>query len=399
MIRTALTLSLFGGAALLAASPLPAQTAAAPDDTEAKIEQLQAQVNAMQAELQALKASAVKVTPPLEKPDWTASTTIGGKAFLNVSTISHKQDGVDQIDNGTQTDVKRFYLIVDHKFNNVFSANLTTDFRYNANGTSRDTVVFVKKAWLQAKLSDALFIRVGAADLPWVPFVEDIYGYRFVENVLVDRTRYGTSTDWGVHVGGSFLNGRLSYAASAINGAGFKTLSRSSNTIDLEGRISARPLPNIVLGVGGYTGKLGKSNDIMVTLHRATRVDALAAYVDKRIRVGVEVFRATNWNNVTTAARDRTDGWSAFASYAVTPVVSVFGRYDRVEPNKLTNASAKEHYFNFGVDYVAYKGIDLALVYKRDKADNIIFATSNGNIGGVGDGAYDEVGLFSQVKF
>jgi len=334
-----------------------------------------------------------------DAPGWVKSTTISGKAFANVSTIDHKSDGANLADNGTQAELKRFYVGVDHRFNDTFSANLTTDFRYNTNGTSKDALVYVKKAYVQAKFSPALFVRVGAADLPWVPFVEGIYGYRFVENELVDRTKYGTSADWGVHVGGSFAGGRLSYAASAVNGAGYKSLSRSSNTIDLEGRISANPVKNVTLAVGGYTGKLGKSSDPAPALHRATRWNALAAYTDSHIRAGVEYFQATNWNNVTTVATDKSSGWTAFGSFAFTPKISVFGRYDWVKPNKDTNPALKDHYFNTGVDFKPIKDIDLALVYKRDRANNGFIATSNGTIGGVNKGTYDEFGLFTQVAF
>src|SRR6185369_13373897 len=182
--------------------------------------------------------------------------------------------------------------------------------------TSKDVLLYVKKAYFQAKFSPALFVRVGSADMPWVPFAEGLYGYRFVENVLIDRTKFGTSADWGVHVGGTFGNNLVSYAISAVNGAGYKTLSRSSDTIDLEGRVSINPIKTITLGVGGYTGKLGKSADNLpdtATPHHASRFNALAAYTDKRIRAGVEYFAAKNWNNVTTAAHDSSDGWSAFA--------------------------------------------------------------------------------------
>lgn len=375
------------------------------DDTQAKIVLLQEQVEALQASIDALK----KQTAPDGKPSfasskasWAEKTKIGGKVFLNVSSISQKSDGLDSSQNGTQAELKRFYISVDHQLNDMFSANLTTDFRYNANGTSKDVLVYVKKAYLQAKFAPQLFVRVGVADLPWVPFVEDLYGFRYVENVLIDRTKYGTSSDWGVHLGGTFGDGLVSYALSAINGAGYKTLSRSSNTIDLEGRISVKPIKSIVLGIGGYTGKLGKSADNLpstATPHRAKRLNAVAAYVAGPVRVGVEYFAAKNWNNVATATSDKTNGWSAFASYAFTPKVSVFGRYDWVNPNKLTNGPMREHYFNVGVGYQPVTNIDLALVYKRDKASNGILSTSNGNIGGVDQGTYNEVGVFGQVKF
>ena len=397
-----------------AALPTPALAQDAPSSvsqiTPEQIAALEAQIQALQAQVSELKqaqaataakvAEAPRATPAKsDVPDWVRSTTISGKAFANFSSIDHRSDGVDLGDNGTQAELKRFYFGVDHKFDDTFSANLTTDFRYNANGTSKDALVYVKKAYVQARFGPELFVRLGSADLPWVPFVEGIYGYRFVENELVDRTKFGTSADWGVHVGGTFAGGRVSYAASAVNGAGYKTLSRSSNTIDLEGRISANPIKNVTLAVGGYTGKLGKSSEVAGAQHRATRWNALAAYTDERIRAGIEYFQAKNWNNVTTLASDSSSGWSAFGSFAFTPKLSAFGRYDWVKPNEDTNPALKDHYFNVGVDFKPIKAIDLALVYKRDRAENGFLSTSNGTIGGVSKGTYDEVGLFTQVAF
>jgi hypothetical protein len=366
-------------------------------------------------------ASVQKAVPPLEKAiksGWFANTSISGKAYANVSNIDQTSTDLlgnttKSIANGTQTELKRFYIGVDHKFNDVFSANLTTDFRYNAlPGDTKDVLVYVKKAYLQAKLNPAFTVRVGAADMPWIPFAEGVYGYRFVENTLIDRTKFGTSSDWGVHVLGTFGNGLVNYQVSAVNGAGYKNLSRSSNTIDLEGRISVNPIKPITLAVGGYTGKLGKSNDTVLVNHRATRFNALAAYTDKRVRAGVEYFSAKNWNSITTAPlsgplpatpNDSAHGWSAFGSFAFTPAISVFGRYDWVKPTGLTVAGTggpvKDHYFNVGVDYKPIAPIDLALVYKHDRANNGFIGTSNGTIGGLDHGTYNEIGLFTQLVF
>jgi hypothetical protein len=391
-----------------------AQAAAAAAQSQAATALGQSQAAQVQA------ASAQQAVPPLEKAiktGWFANTAISGKAYLNVSSIHQTSTDLlghttQSVQNGTQTELKRFYVGVDHKFNDVFSANITTDFRYNANGTSKDVLVFVKKAFLQAKLNPAFTVRVGAADLPWVPFVEGLYGYRFVENTLIDRTKFGTSTDWGVHVLGTFGNGLVNYQISAINGAGYKTLSRSSNTIDLEGRVSVNPVKPITLAVGGYTGKLGKSNDTVNVNHRATRWDAVAAYTDKRIRAGIEYFAATNWNNVTTAPlplpapmtpNDKSHGWSAFGSFAFTPKISIFGRYDWLKPTEVvlagTQGPARDRYFNLGLDYKPIGPIDLALVYKHERTDNGFLSTSNGTIGGLDRGGYNEIGLFGQLVF
>ena len=369
----------------------------------------QSQAAAALAQSQTAQVQVAKVenqVPPLEKAiktGWFANTSISGKAFFNVSNIDHKRAGIDQTDNGTETELKRFYIGVDHKFNDVFSANLTTDFRYNANGASNDVLVYVKKAFVQAKLDPAFIVRVGAADLPWVPFVEGVYGYRFVENTLIDRTKFGTSSDWGVHVLGSLgPNNLVSYQVSAINGSGYKTLARNSDTIDLEGRISVNPVKSITLAAGGYTGKLGKSAENGAITHHASRFDALAAYTDKRIRAGVEYFWAKNWNNVNTVATDKSDGWSAFGSFAFTSKIGAFGRYDWVKPNRLTNPALHDHYFNVGVDYKPLPPLDVALVYKRDRANHGFLSTSNGTIGGVNNttsGIYNELGIFGQLVF
>jgi hypothetical protein len=423
---------------LLACSVLtsaPAFAQAAP--SAADIAELRAEIQALQAKVDQLEAAqsqqAAQVqqvataqaapppapVPPLKTnaPGWWGSTTISGKSFFNVSNIDQTSTDLagnrtDNAQNGTQTELKRFYVSIDHKFNDVFSADITTDFRYNANGTSKDTLLFVKKAYLQAKLDPALTVRVGAADMPWIPFVEGLYGYRFVESTLTDRTRFGSSVDWGIHAFGSFGNGMVNYAVSAVNGAGYKTLSRSSNTIDVEGRISVNPIKPITLAVGGYTGKLGKSNDTVNVNHTATRFNALAAYTDKRVRVGVEYFTAKNWNNITTApeptpapdtVNDNAHGWSAFGSFAFTPQLAAFGRYDWAKPTDVvavgTPGPVKDQYFNVGLDYKPITPIDLALVYKHDRARNGFISTSNGSIGGPDHGSYNEIGLFGQFVF
>ena len=329
------------------------------------------------------------------------STTVSGKGFIDLTNYDLRNDGTDSAANGFGVDVKRFYLGVTHNFDDTWSAGITTDFNYV--GNENETQLFVKKAYLQAKVSDAFIARVGSSDLPWVPFVEDLYGYRFVENVMVDRLKFGTSADWGVHVGGKAAEGKFSYAASVINGAGYKNPTRS-DSVDFEGRLAFQPVKGFTIAVGGYSGKLGKDiNNAPVTAqthHTANRLDALVAYVNGPVRAGVEYFQAKDWNNVTTAASDKADGVSGWASYNFTDMWGVFGRYDEAKTSKDLLPNLKDKYFNVGVVSHPRKNIDIAFVYKNDKVDGGgVVATSNGNIGGVRDGKYDEFGFWAQVAF
>jgi hypothetical protein len=388
------------------------QTQAQVQATQAQAQTAQNQAQAAQAQAQAAQTqietiptevkTAVAAAAP--KPGWWANTTVGGTMFGDISHISNSSDSVAQPNQGTDYDIKRFYIAIDHKFNNVFSANVTTDFTYDS-GPAAATQLYLKKAYLQAKLSDALVVRLGSADLPWVPYVENLYGYRYVENVLIDRTKFGTSADWGVHVSGMLAGGMFDYAFSAIDGSGYKKpaigTANRTNAIDVEGRVGAH-LGGFTAAVGGYAGKLGKDIQGTATYNTAERFDALVAYTDKRFRVGGEYFWASDWNDVTQAnphLTNRSAGYSVFGSFNFTDQIAVFGRYDWVKPKESTTPSETDNYFNVGVSYRPIKIVDFALVYKRDKLDNGLFNTSNGLIGGVHTGTYDEIGLFTQVKW
>ena len=368
-----------------------AQAAEAQTTAQAAQQQADNQVQDIPAQVN-LAVAAI----PKAKKTWAEDTSVNGRMYYDITNITQKTNGARVAPTGTGFDVKRFYVGVDHKFNDVFSANVTTDFNYVANDSQ--TQVYVKKAYLQAKLNDALVIRIGSTDLPWVPFVEDLYGYRYVENTLIDRTKYGTSADWGVHASGKFgPNGMFNYAVAAIDGAGYKSPLRSKS-VDFEGRLSAK-VADFTLGLGGYTGKLGKETQGVTTFHTAERINAIAVYNKGPIRLGGEYFEAKNWNNVLTTTEDKSDGYSLFGSYAFNDKFGMFGRYDRVKPNKDTKPALKDDYFNVGLTYSPAKIVDFALVYKRDQADNGVIGTSNGNIGGSSKGTYDEVGLWGQFRW
>jgi Gram-negative porin len=327
------------------------------------------------------------------------STTVSGKVYADFSNIDASSDGVDLANVGTGIDVKRFYVGVNHEFDDMWSANVTTDFNYVAG--DGETQVYIKKAYLQAKLSDALTARLGSADLPWVPAAEGLYGYRWVENVLIDRLKFGTSADWGIHGLGKLADGKFSYGISVVNGAGYKNPTRS-NSMDFEGRVSFMPVKGLTIMVGGYTGKLGKDVEGSATppQHTASRFDALVAYVSGPMRVGAEFFQADNWNNVTTTASDKADGYSVWGSYDFSPKFGFFARYDTAKTSKDLNPDLKDQYYNAGLVVHPRKNVDLALVYKHDKVDGGGFVnTSNGNIGGATEGKYDEIGIWGQMAF
>jgi hypothetical protein len=409
--------TLLASTALTAIVSVPAMAAdSAAVQNAREIQALEDQLRAVQQQLDSLKAedAATKdavareakermtadnaaASAPAPKPPtgWWNNTVISGRMYYNITDSEHKVNGVDQTDNGVGFDIKRLYIGIDHKFDSIFSANVTTDFQYD--GGAGATQIYIKKAYLEAKLDPALTIRLGSADLPWIPFVEGVYNYRHLENTLIDRTKFGTSADWGVHALGSFANGLISYDVAAVDGSGYKHPLRT-NTVDLEGRVNLN-YQGFVAALGGYEGKLGKDIEGSTTYHTAERLDALLAYVGHGIRVGAEYFNATAWSDVTAVTSKRSNGYSVFASYDIMPKWNVFGRYDWVKPNSNRAPTLKDDYFNVGITYSPAKIVDFSLAYKREKVVNGTISTSNGTIGGSTNGTYDEVGIWGQVRY
>jgi hypothetical protein len=346
--------------------------------------------------------------------------TVGGKIYADLTNLDETSDGTKSAASGTGADVKRFYLIFNEKFSDLWSAKLETDATYNSVTTSscsgsglttkcttsttgQQVDVYMKNAWLQATLSQAFWVRLGESDMPWIPFDEGVYGNRYVENTLIDRLHFGNSADWGLHLGGDLAGKTLSYQVSVVNGAGYKNPTRSKS-MDVEGRVSYQPIDGVILAIGGYSGKLGddkySTSTTPATYHTANRFDALAAYKANGVTFGVEYFTANDWSTVTKPASDKADGYSVFAQYDFNSMWNVFGRWDQAKTSKDLAPNLKDEYFNVGVDMKPIKNVDVALVYKHEKVDGGGFVnTSYGNIGGTMEGKVDEVGIWTQVAF
>jgi hypothetical protein len=388
----------------IAAAQAQAQTA------QSTAQAAQTQVAAQQAQIETIPTDVdTGIKKFLPKPGWWNDTKVGGTMFADASYIQNKNDGVKNAQSGVDYDIKRMYLTVDHRFSDMFSANMTTDFTYDS--TTKATQLYIKKAYLQTNLlGDAFIVRAGAADLPWVPFVEALYGYRYVDHVLIDNYSFGTSTDWGVHVLGSLMDHHIGYAFSVVNGEGYKIASTGTanrtNAVDVEGRVNVN-ISHFTVAVGGYDGKLGHDVVGTPTFNTAERFDAIGAYTDSRIRVGVEYMWAKFWNDVTQsnpAKTNTSEAVSAFGSFNFTKQFAVFGRWDWIKPQEDTAPNFHSDFYNVGISYKPIGPLDFALVYKHDSVLDGLLSTQNGAIGtlnksGVGKGVYDEVGIFTQMKF
>ncbi|HJW40800.1 MAG TPA: porin [Rhizomicrobium sp.] len=389
-----------------AASSSASSTAVSLDQANQRIGELDQRVDALEAELQSAEqrqaADRANMVAPPTVTGWWDNTSISGRMYFDFSNIdldvNHVRTGTT---NGTAFDVKRFYIGIDHKFDDTWSANVTTDFTYDS--TTGVNQVFIKKAYLQAKVNDALVFKLGSADMPWIPFMEDVYGFRYVENTLTDRLKDGNSADWGAHVSGKLYDGMLNYALSVVNGAGYKKANIfRTNGPDVEGRVNLN-LGNFIVGVGGYDGKFGQQFGTALH-HSYTRLDAVAAYVAPTFRIGGEFFDGNNVSSVTSATQtDHESGAGGFASWNFLPQWSIFGRYDWATKRLHTPAigpSMPNDYYNVGLEWNPIKIVDISLVYKHEN-ERGNYADSNIAAGAATTTLtnYNEVGVFTQLRW
>ncbi|MBN9590317.1 MAG: hypothetical protein BGN85_00665 [Alphaproteobacteria bacterium 64-11] len=382
-----------------------AQNDAAPTNAE-----LESRLSALEEEVQnsEMRAAEAANNPPPAPTGWWSNTSISGRMYFDATNIDNKANGarVPGNGNGTNFDIKRFYIGIDHTFNSIFSANVTTDTTYD--GTTGAGQLYLKKAYLQAKIDPALIVRLGATDLPWVPYAESIYGMRYFENTLIDRTKFGTSSDWGVHALGSLFDGILNYDFAVINGGGYKKIPVGGGTnrfdsFDFEGRVSA-VYEGFNLGVGGYTGKLGTPYGTK-TYHTADRFNVVGAYIANGLRVGVEYFNANDYSTALVASPtigDSAHGVSGFASYYFLPEWAVFGRYDSVDTNTKTVPGKNNEYYTMGITWSPTKIVDFSLAWKHEGASGGLISTQNGNIGsntGLKTGSYNEFGIWGDFQW
>jgi hypothetical protein len=398
------------------------QVAAVATQTQTQTAATDAKADKALALAAATQTDEVKTSKAVSAMSWAGQTKISGRMYFNFSNINQQASGQKTTGSGTGFDIKRLYVGIDHQFNSVFAFNVTTDVSNVVGSTSNYDYAspssfgspvgrgfYIKKAYFEAKLDPALIIRAGSADLPWVPYDENIYGYRHIENTIIDGP-FGTSADWGIHVLGN-LGKHFDYQVSAVNGAGYRNVKVSKN-VDFEGRIGTN-YDGFFGAIGGYIGRRGNAIEGTPLYHIARRLDAMAGYKSSLFTLGAEYFFAKDWNNVNTVAQDSAKGYTLFGNVNFAKKWSVFGEHQWVQPNAWTNANLRQNYFNVGIQYEPVKIVDIALVYKRDAVNNGNFAGNNGSYGpsfttGIGcgttvatpcDGTYDEVGIFGQIRF
>lgn len=301
-------------------------------------------------------AQPVVEQPAATTPEWLSRVELGGVAFL-----SYRYELTDGAGGANEFDVDRMYL-----FAKIKPAD-HVKFRMTLDAPGREAVVSVsddgmtvdkeagrldivlKHAYLELYDLPAkgLSFKFGMHDLPWVPFEEKIWSYRFQGTVFADREGYLSSTDLGV--GASWAPaawGELH--VSIVDG---ETWSRPevSKHKDVHARVSVTPLPEssalrgLALNVFASAGLYDEGDD-----QTRRRLIPQLAFQHARGAVAVEYFRAwdpparlaskhpsltMSTDAIASAQGASAFGWLDLGALGLPAGLRVMGRVDWLDPD------------------------------------------------------------------
>ena len=272
---------------------------------------------------------------------------IGGLWYLSY------QNGQSGGSNFNKFDIKRGYLTVEKEIAPWFQARVTTDVTTVKDATSNLDGSFslrLKYIYGQFNIPDIAFftkpnVEVGMVHMPWLDFEEHVNYYRMQDTMFIERNGIFNSADIGITVSsllGGYVNedyrknvnsaypGRYgSVQFGLYNGGGYAASEKNENKV-AEGRLTIRPLPDVIPGLQlTYFGLTGKGNKD--TNPGWTANVGMASFEHEYVVLTGQYY-AGKGNQKGDDENDR-KGYSFFTEVKPHKKFSLIGRFDHFDPN------------------------------------------------------------------
>jgi len=249
--------------------------------------------------------------------------------------------------------IKRGYFRFTKTLMPWFDAHMTFDVTQAKDDDSSldgSVAVRIKYAYAKFKLPDVAFftkpfVEAGIVHMPWLDFEEHINWYRCQDTMFIERNSTFNSADFGLTLVSLFggevdkeyqekVNNKYpgrygSMAVGVYNGGGYHASEKNDNKA-LEGRLTIRPLPDVIPGLQfSYLGITGKGNtkdepDWNVNL-------GMASFEHEYLVLTGQYYDGKG-NQKGSDTFDK-DGYSIFAEIKPHKKFSIIGRYDEFDPN------------------------------------------------------------------
>lgn len=282
-------------------------------------------------------------------------TKVSALIFLNAS-----QKEPENGDDNLNVDLKRFFINVDHQFNQDWSAHLTTDFQWQRYQDPTD--LLFRHVYVQRRIGDNLRLRLGNAPDTWILPLAEMTRYRYLDPGLIPMAGVGAPADWGVHLLGK--SGPVSWTVAAVTGAGFQK-PRTGDSPDFQARVSWEVAKGLQLHLGGYRGTLAQDKGDRPHHHTAQRWNGAVTWTDGPWQVGAEYFHASNWRQVNRPQDDSANGASAWGSYRFNPSYAVFLRHDSLDGSRELAPANRREYSNVALEWRHSNNLRFSAAFKH----------------------------------
>lgn len=343
-------------------------------------------------------AGAAAGAAPAAAPAEIAQTQVvpPGLKDLSIGTLvylSYQNGNTSSGEDYNQFRIKRGYIDIRKTITPYFSARVTPDVFQDAAG---DLALRLKYAygqfnWNWGGLIQKPHVEFGVAHMPWLDFEEQINRFRMQDTMFMERNGLFNSADIGVFFGGNFgrempddfkknvqshFVGRWgSFGIGVYNGGGYHAVEKNTNKA-IEGRLTIRPLPDIVPGLQvsafGIAAKGNQADDTPeASVPDMQVLAAMISYESRRLVVGAQYERGEG--NQSGSAVDASgnalphDGFSLFTEIRLdrNARFSLLGRYDQFDTNRDDSASNVKKRMIAGFAWQFFKGNYWVLDFDR----------------------------------
>ena len=271
---------------------------------------------------------------------------------------------------------RRLYLTADFRLSEAFSgrARLEAD-----EGTVEEdgSLPNIKDLYLTWQSEAGHALTFGITPPPVFGISEDVWGYRSLDQTIMDLNDIASSRDFGVRATGPLAgDGLLRYAVMYANNRGVKPENNRSKRV--YARLQASPSESLLFTLGGdYAGYGGGEGGVLGPTD-ATTAHAFAGYVTPGFRAGLKGYwQRLGYEDLNIPLEDATPdrlGVSLFTAVQVAEEWEAVGRIDRARHETLFEAFYRT-YALAGVAYRPHEMVrfipNLRLLKRDDQAANL----------------------------
>lgn len=285
--------------------------------------------------------------------DYFANGKPIGKVYANLNS------GLNQNNNPSGYEVKRVYLGYQFDLGDGFSTKLLLDIG-SPNDVSEFTLkrrfAYFKNAYLQYK-KGKFSVQFGVIPGRQFKVQEGIWGHRYVFKTVMDKHSLGSSADLGATL---FYKPAkfISFDVGLLNGEGYAKI-QNDNSYKFAVGSTIKPIKGLTLRFYGDFIQKAETQINWVNFISYNFNDKVIAGLEYNTQYNVENVKDEDINTI-----------SGYLSYNFTKKWQLFGRYDLVESNTLSeeltpwNLNQDGNRMIGGVQYQIHKKVKLALDYQ-----------------------------------